>query len=129
MPYLKERLGNAGCDRIRAATKVLPQRKTTRGFHNPLLEKLQEVCINTSGISDILNGVAHCFGRNKPLNALRIITILQCLEYIDTRNVMIVTDLSERSCRDYVRACRMALPHLQKYFRTGCSEQRLPDYQ
>lgn len=128
MPNLSERLGKAGVDRIRAATENMPRRRSARGFSNTIFTQIQDVSINTPGISDVLSGVARTCGHTRPLNALRLLVIFQCLDFIDTKHVMVATGLSDRSSRDYVKACRMALPHLQKYFQKSHPTQSLPDY-
>ena len=128
MPLLAARLGKSGCDRVRAATVSLPKYKSKSGFENSILSEMQTVSVSSFKVSDILMGIATICGNQQPLNISRIFVLLQCLDYIDTRRVSKVTELGERSSRDYVKACRMAIPHLQKLFKQGCVEQPLPDY-
>lgn len=119
MPNLMKRLGKSGTDRIRAAnTDMSSYRSTRHTFKNTVIQEMQCRHSGQRGeVSDIINGVAqNNDGGDKPLNAARLYVIFQCLENIDSRRVSRICDLGPKQASQYVRACRIALPYLEKYF-------------
>lgn len=118
MPNLSKRLGKAGCDRIRAG-QLTRNSQTSRSLKNTVKLQMQGFQPGHPGdLSDILTGAARSQSDgDKSLNIERLYVLFQCLEYIDTKAVMKITQLAERQARRYVAACRLALPYLEKYFR------------
>lgn len=115
---LKKRLGKVGEARIRAFTLDDSNfRKTRNTVHNTVQEKMQfrdptDIC----PISDFISGLAASETTGiRPLNRGYIYVLLQCLETITTRHVMRVLELSESHSRRYVRACKLAIPYIEKH--------------
>ena len=118
MPNLCKQLGKSGTDRIRAATLDLSSVRDTRyTIVNTVQKSMQCFHSNMYGeVSEILHNIAQNSDGLKALNVSRIYVIFQCLGKIDTRRVARICDLSDKQAKQYVRACRIALPYLEQYF-------------
>lgn len=124
MPSLMKRLGKSGVDRIKASTiDTSAYRDSRHTLTNTIQKEMQRCYVNQYGkVSEIISNVAQNTDGDKPLNISRIYVLFQCLGKIDTRRVARICDLSDTQAREYVRACRIALPYLEKYF------NKEPDY-
>lgn len=116
LPFLSERLTKDKADRIRATQVVLPKKKMRSGFDNPIYDDAVWMTRVPNKVIDILTGVIQSVGER--INYKRIFNLFQTLDYIDTRRVMAVTELGERQAQNYVQICRIALPHLIRFFKT-----------
>ena len=54
--------------------------------------------------------------QTKALNINRIFNILQCMEVINTREIMIMTNLEKRQAQKYLRAVKFILPYIESHF-------------
>lgn len=123
MPHLKARLGKAKADRIR----YVGQADTSRQKHatnvtNTVLEKMQYVEPFGLGcpITDILTGVSWMDqNQAKPLSVDRLFNLFQCIQTINTREIMKMMNVDKRQAQRYLRAARIALPHLENTFSTN----------
>lgn len=117
MRSLREQLGKATQDRIRSATKSSPIRKSRTGFDNPIYLQARDLITIPPTVCDIVTGAINTTGER--INYRRIFNLFQSLSYIDTRRVQNITELDERQARRYVQICRIALPHLIRFFKTN----------
>lgn len=116
MPFLAERLGKSRVDLVRSVQKPMPRAKGSRNFLNPIQADMQCLIREPKKVSDIIIGICRSIDPAGNLNHKRVIVLLKTLDSIDSRRVQHVTLLGERQVRRYVQACRIALPHLIKYF-------------
>lgn len=116
MPNLSKRLGIAGCDRIRYAGKADPRPKPrSTNLANPLINIFPDVM--PPRVMDILRGASNLSEHHsRPLSVRRMVTILQCVPMINTREVSKMLNISERVARMYVRALVFAYPFIEKEF-------------
>lgn len=127
MPFLKARLGKARTDKVRYAQKGTGQLQD-RGtnLQNPVLELMQGKSPEDPGcrIADILMGVVQATegGQREPLNIQRLYAILQVMPVINTREIQLMTGLNARQAQRYVKAVKLAMPHLKKYAPTPSVE-------
>ena len=116
MPTLKAQLGKARTDRIRYYGKAdLRKQPNSTNVANTVLTHMQTVEPYKPGcpIADVLYGVAHMDNnQSKPLSIDRLYTVLQCIELINTREVMSMMAVDKRQAQRYVRAIKFALPHI-----------------
>ncbi len=115
MPHLKARLGKARTDRIRYVGKAdIRKQKHATNVENTVIDQLQFVTLHQPGcpIADVLSGVSRIDHQSIPLSVNRLYTILQCVETINTREVMAMLDVDKRQAQRYVRAVKFALPHI-----------------
>lgn len=117
MPFLKQRLGKAGADRIRYAGRANPRRQpAATNIPNGLLQAMQyyRPTDHHCEISDILSGVANLDQDPRlPLSVNRLYAILQCVPMINTREIMVMLDVDKRQAQRYVRALKLAFPYLE----------------
>jgi hypothetical protein len=64
-------------------------------------------------ISDTIYGAAHIdSGNSLPLSVNRIYNVLQSIELINTREVMVMMAIDKRQAQRYVRAIKFVMPYL-----------------
>lgn len=51
-------------------------------------------------------------GHSLPLSVNRLYSVLQSIEVVNTREVMVMMDIDKRQAQRYVRAIKFAMPHL-----------------
>jgi hypothetical protein len=119
MPALKAQLGKARSDRVRYAGQANPT-PPIRGASvtNTVIEPMQ--CITphkpSCRVSDVLTGVARLDSTRIPLSIARLFTMFQCVPELNTREIMKMTGLNNRQAQRYMRAVKIALPHLEQIF-------------
>lgn len=120
MPHLKERLGKAGTARIRYQQEhpdSSPQRGS-KNIPNTLLQFMQDKQPNDPGcwVDDIVQGVARADdGSRQGLNVDLLYALLQCLELINTREVMKMLQVDKRQAQKYVKALQLILRHVEAH--------------
>lgn len=122
LPSLKKRLGKVGIARINAAMLDDSNfRKTRNTIQNTVINLMQfRGPRDNDAIADYISGLANNESHGqKPLNRGYIYILLQCLDCITTRHVMKVLDLGENQARRYVRACKQAIPYIEKHLNEG----------
>lgn len=123
MPNLSARLGKARTDRIRYVSRANPTPLArSRNIPNTLLDFMQDRGIGQPGcwVDDIIQGVArldHYAGGKQqvPLSVSRLYTILQCMEMINTRELMAMMDVELRQAQVYVKALRLIINRIQRH--------------
>lgn len=123
MPNLKKQLGTAGCDRIRGHM-LYPHRRQfrARNIQNTVIEGMQFRKPSDPGcrIADVLTGLARsCSHGEKPLNTLRVYSMLQTLELINNNNVMRMMQVSKQTAGDYVKVAQLAIPFIEQILNSG----------
>lgn len=117
MPFLKARLGKARTDRVRyAGQQDAEPQKHAANIVNTIIEPMQYVSVHKPGcaVTDVLIGVATADTSNggTPLSTRRLFNMFQCMPVINTRETMKMMDINKRQAQRYVRAFRIALPHI-----------------
>ena len=119
MPALCARLGKARVDRIRyssiADSSPLPR---SRNIPNSLLQFMQDKQVGVPGcwVDDIIQGVVRLdYGNSVPLSATRLYNILQCVEMINTREVMKLMDIELRQAQKYIKATKLAMSMIHRH--------------
>lgn len=120
MPNLSERLGESGMDKIRYTGKHNPKRlRHSTNIANTVIQQMQFFRPNAwcCPVNDLIIGAAHLDGhQSKPLNINRLFNILQCMEVINRREIITMTNLEPRQAQKYLRAIKFIIPHLQSHF-------------
>lgn len=134
-PHLMKSLGAAGTDRIRhfqrASGRPQPLAKNIDNLVMKDMENLRySSTLGIEGsrqapkneawrVNDILYGAASvASGGNQPLNISRLQVLLECMSIINSREVQLMMNIDERQARRYVAAARIAIPQLQKFFKS-----------
>jgi len=119
MPALSARLGKARVDRIRYSSisdpTVLPH---SRNIPNTLLHFMQDKQVGDPGcwVDDIIQGVVRLdYGNSVQLSATRLYNILQCVEMINTREVMKLMDVKVRQAQKYIQATKLAMTAIHRH--------------
>ena len=120
MPILKECLGKAGTARIRYHQEK-PDSSLQRGYKNIpniLLQFMQDKQPNDPGcwVDDIVQGVARADeGSRQGLNVELLYVLLQCLELINTREVMKMLQVDKRQAQKYVKAIQLIIVNIERH--------------
>jgi len=126
MPSLAKRLGASGRERARypqVADSSL--QKGATNVSNTIIKEMQFHRPNTLGcLVNLYVKAAAGFNidDSRPLNINRLFNILQCMEMVNTREVIKMTGLSYKQAMRYVRAVKFALPFLEKVFADKAQE-------
>lgn len=114
--HLKNHLSKDRIARIRYHQLGTGQRQPGAvNIDNHLLQQMQTVEMNTgSAVEDVLYGLAQSNGNGRPLNVGYLFVILQCMEVINSRQVQLALQVSQRQAQKYVQTVRVALPFLTK---------------
>lgn len=119
MPNFSARLGKARVDRIRYAGKADPSHlPRSRNIPNTLIDFMQDREIGTPGcwVDDIIQGVVRLeHGNSLPLSAFRVYNILQCVEMINTREVMKLMDVEVRQAQKYIKAVKLIMTMINRH--------------
>ncbi|MAC32440.1 MAG: hypothetical protein CME38_02405 [Haliea sp.] len=114
-PTLTKRLGRAKTARIRYAQKGRYPKTTHRGgFINTVLEPMQGIeAGHGHPVEDVLYGLAHCRNDKRPIRSSNLIAVLQCMPIINTREICVMFDISERQAMKYKQIIKAALPFIE----------------
>lgn len=124
MPNLCNRLGKARADRIRHYQRGRPTYSPkSRNTHNMFIHQMQDYHYADTfcPVEDIISGIArldHNPGvkASKPLSIARLYNILQCMDTINTDEVMSMMNVDKRQAQVYVKAVKLILFHLGRHF-------------
>lgn len=126
LPNLKASLGKAKVDKIRYAG----QEDNTRLYHsknvpNTVLQLMQDKVPGEPGcwVDDIITGVARLDHqqtekRPVPLSVSRLYNILQCIELINTRELMKMLAVDKRQAQKYMKACQLIITAIERHLST-----------
>ena len=123
MSNLSARLGKARVDRIRYVNHASTERlhKSTN-IPNTLIELMQtkEPYAHGCWVDDIIQGVARLehhqtTGGSKPLSVSRLYNILQCVELINTRELMALMNVEQRQAQKYLKAIKLIMFHINRH--------------
>ena len=119
MPNLSARLGRARTDRIRYINLADTNRDPGfRNIPNTLMEFMQDrqPCTPGCWVDDIIQGVARLeHGNSLPLSVSRLYNILQCVELLNTRELMALMDIEKRQAQKYLKAIRLIMFAINKH--------------
>ena len=119
MPTLCARLGRARVDRIRYSNIADPSPLLhSRNIPNTLLRFMQDKQLGDPGcwVDDIIQGVVRLdYGNSVQLSASRLYNILQCVEMINTREVMKLMDVKARQAQKYIQATKLAMTMIHRH--------------
>ena len=126
MPTLVARLGRARTERIRYLSRSNSSRQPrSQNIENTVLSYMQfrQPHDDNCPVDDIIQGIARLdhqmtTGVSKPLSVTRMYNILQCMPLINTREVMAMLDVEVRQAQKYVKACKLALFHINRHIKT-----------
>ena len=115
-PHLTERLGKARTARIRYAHKGTGKRQpAATNIQNPILQQMQTIELGRGhAVEDILYGLSHSTDSDRPLGVGSLFAILQCMTTINSREIGIMFDISERQARKYMKVIKTAIPFIQR---------------
>jgi hypothetical protein len=123
LPTLRKSLGKYQEEKIMYHHDPTPV-KRGQNVYNTVIAEMQ--CRRPSdafcAVNDIIAGICRLDHynqkhRNIPLSQNRMYNILQSMEVINTREIKKMTGLSDRQSQIYLRACKIAIEHLDKHFR------------
>lgn len=126
MPTLVATLGRARMERIRyiSICNTTPQPRS-QNLENTVLDFMQfkQPYDVQCPVDDIIQGIARLdhqmtTGVSKPLSVTRMYNILQCMPLINTREVMAMLDVEVRQAQKYVKACKLALFHINRHIKS-----------
>jgi len=67
-------------------------------------------------VDDIIQGVVRLdYGNSVPLSAARLYNILQCVEMINTREVMKLMGIELRQAQKYIKATKLAMSMIHRH--------------
>lgn len=67
-------------------------------------------------VDDIIQGVVRLdYGNSVPLSATRLYNILQCVEMINTREVMKLMNVELRQAQKYIKATKLAMSMIHRH--------------
>lgn len=126
MPTLVARLGRARTERIRYLSRANSSRQPrSQNLENTVLNYMQsrQPHDDDCPVDDIIQGIARLdhqmtAGVSKPLSVTRMYNILQCMPLINTREVMAMLDVEVRQAQKYVKACKLALFHINRHIKS-----------
>lgn len=118
MLNLAERLGKARVDRIRYTNQADTSREPGfRNIPNTLIQFMQDIELGAPGcwVDDIIQGVVRLdYGNSIQLSASRLLNILQCVEMINTREVMKLMGVEKRQAQKYIKATKLAMDMIHR---------------
>lgn len=124
MPLLKERLGKAAVDRIRyAGLADSSPLYHSKNVSNSVRVFMQDKRPGDPGcwVDDIIQGIARLDHqatqalRPVPLSVERLYAILQCIELINTREVMAMLQVEKRQAQKYVKAVQLCIVMIERH--------------
>lgn len=135
LPTFKQRIGKAGCDRVKYADVADPT-PMYRGTNvkNTVIGDVQGMGANDSfcGVNDIIAGMVRLdhqssSRQNIPLSKKRLYNILQMMPVINTREVQKMLRIEKRQAQKYVKACKIMMPFLEEYFSDKWGDSMVDD--
>jgi hypothetical protein len=133
LPNLKASLGKAKVDKIRYATEGADSSKlaNSKNVQNTIRDFMQDKEPGEPGcwVDDIIQGVARLDHqvtkhRSPPMSVTRLYSILQCIELINTRELMKMLNVDKRQAQKYMKACQLIITAVEKHLNT--TEQQNP---
>lgn len=126
LPNLKASLGKARVDKIRyAGQEDNSKLANSTNLKNTVLQFMQDKVPGTPGcwVDDIIQGVARLDHqqtekRPVPLNVARLYNILQCVELINTRELMKMLDVEKRQAQKYLKAMKLIITAIERHLST-----------
>lgn len=123
MPNLSARLGKARADRIRYVGLADPSRLYhSKNIPNTIRSFMQDKQPGDLGcwVDDIVQGIARLDHQatkhaSPPLSVSRLYNILQCIEMINTREVMAMLQVEKRQAQKYVKAAQLVITFVEQH--------------
>lgn len=134
LPNLKASLGKAKVDRIRYHQSPPDTSKLagSSNLKNTVLAFMQDKVPGEPGcwVDDIIQGVARLDHqqstlRSVPLSVQRLYNILQCVELINTRELMKLLNVEKRQAQKYLKAVKLIITAIERH-REGLEPQNPP---
>ena len=134
LPTLKTSLGKAKVDRIRYHQSPPDTCKLvgSTNLKNTVLAFMQDKVPGEPGcwVDDIIQGVARLDHqqtkhRSPPLSVTRIYNILQCVELINTRELMKLLNVEKRQAQKYLKAVKLIITAIERHIE-GLEPQNPP---
>lgn len=132
MPNLMASLGKAKSDKIRYLDRAdtSPLYKS-QNIPNTVQELMQGKEPNAAGcwVDDIIQGIArldhhsNSKGGSEPLSVTRLYNILQCVELINTRELMALMAIEKRQAQKYLKAVKLIMFHIERHLAITSSNQ------
>lgn len=126
LPNLKASLGKARVDKLRyAGQEDSSKLANSKNVSNTVLQFMQDKVPGTPGcwVDDIIQGVARLDHqatkhRSPPLSVTRLYNILQCIELINTRELMKMLAVDKRQAQKYMKACQLIITAIERHLNT-----------
>lgn len=123
LPNLKASLGKAKSDKIRYAGQEDSSKLfNSKNLPNTILAFMQDKVPGEPGcwVDDIIQGVARLDHqqtekRPVPLSVQRLYNILQCVEMINTRELMKLLSVEKRQAQKYMKACQLIITAIERH--------------
>lgn len=133
MHNLKASLGKAKVDRIRyhQSPADTSKMKGSTNINNTILAFMQDKVPGEPGcwVDDIVQGVARLDHqqstlRSVPMSVQRLYNILQCIEVINTRELMKMLNVEKRQAQKYLKAVKLIITAVERHL--ASTEQQNP---
>lgn len=126
LPNLKASLGKARVDKLRyAGQEDSTKLANSKNVQNTVLQFMQDKVPGQPGcwVDDIIQGVARLDHqatkhRSPPMSATRLYNILQCIELINTRELMKMLAVDKRQAQKYMKACQLIITAIERHLNT-----------
>lgn len=123
LPNLKASLGKAKVDKVRyAGQEDSSKLANSKNVPNTIREFMQDKEPGHPGcwVDDIVQGVARLDHqvtkhRSPPMSATRLYSILQCIELINTRELMKMLSVDKRQAQKYMKACQLIITAIERH--------------
>lgn len=129
MHTLLAKLSKAQADRIRYTNQADPSKEAGfRNIPNTLLQFMQHIELGTPGcwVDDIIQGVVRLdWGNSIQLSATRLLNILQCVEMINTREVMKLMGVEKRQAQKYIKATKLTMDMIHRHLSRTSGDSRV----
>jgi hypothetical protein len=113
----KKHLGKARAARIRYAQKgTFKRQPCATNIENTVIKEMHKYVTKNSAVEDVLQGFVRSTSDSKPLGVSSLIAILECMPIINTRQIQVMFDISDRQARKYLQVLRASLPHIERIF-------------
>ena len=127
LPNLKASLGKAKTDKLRyAGNEDNSKLANSKNVPNTVLQFMQDKEPGQPGcwVDDIIQGVARLDHqatkhRSPPMSATRLYNILQCIELINTRELMKMLNVDKRQAQKYMKACQLIITAIERHLSTA----------
>lgn len=123
LPNLKASLGKAKVDKIRyVGQEDSSKLANSKNVPNTIRAFMQDKEPGQPGcwVDDIIQGVARLDHqttkhRSPPMSATRLYSILQCVELINTRELMKMLAVDKRQAQKYMKACQLIITAIERH--------------